>query len=168
MCSAVQCAVCTQLVSRPLDDLCICIWISVMIMSQNPDNRETGYSNVLACNSPLDSLSNNTKWQYIKVKMSFFSPKAMRAVRLVQNCQAQICTSRSTIFNTKKCARLGEAAHILTGAITALIHVQKYHAHEVQEVRKYQAHEVLFKLVVVTVHRYKVAIHVRWGKQCVF
>ena len=34
-----------ELVSRPPNDLCIDIWISVM--SQHPDNRETGYSNVL-------------------------------------------------------------------------------------------------------------------------
>ena len=99
----------------------------------------------------------------------------MRAVILVKNYQAQTCTSRSTISNTKYCVRLGEAAHILTGTITALLHVQKYQAnevpevqkyqsHEVQEVQKYQAHEVLFKLVVVTVRRYKVAIHVRWGE----
>ena len=33
------------LVSRPLDDLFICIWIS--LLSQHQDNRETGYSNVL-------------------------------------------------------------------------------------------------------------------------
>ena len=33
----------SHLVSSPLDDLCIAIWIS-----QNPDDRETGYSNVLA------------------------------------------------------------------------------------------------------------------------
>ena len=34
-------------VSSPLDDLCIDIWISAMIMSQHPDTRETGDSNVL-------------------------------------------------------------------------------------------------------------------------
>ena len=33
------------LVGRPLDDLCVDIWTSVM--SQHPDTRETGYSNVL-------------------------------------------------------------------------------------------------------------------------
>ena len=38
------------LVSRPLDDLCIYIWISVM--SQHPNNRETGYSNVLEIHPP--------------------------------------------------------------------------------------------------------------------
>ena len=37
-----------QLVAQ-LDDLCIDIWVSVMIicLSQHPDNRETWYSNVL-------------------------------------------------------------------------------------------------------------------------
>ena len=37
------------LVSSPLDDLCIDIWMSVMIiyLSQNPDDKEIGYSNVL-------------------------------------------------------------------------------------------------------------------------
>ena len=34
-------------VGGKLDDLCIAVWVSVMIMSQHPDNRETGYSNVL-------------------------------------------------------------------------------------------------------------------------
>ena len=34
----------TQFVAQ-LDDLCLDIWVSVM--SQHPDNRETGYSNVL-------------------------------------------------------------------------------------------------------------------------
>ena len=34
-----------SLVSLPPDDLCICIWISEL--SQHPDNRETGCSNVL-------------------------------------------------------------------------------------------------------------------------
>ena len=29
------------------DDLCIDIWISVMIISQHPDSREVGHSNVL-------------------------------------------------------------------------------------------------------------------------
>ena len=40
------------LVSSPLDDLCIDIWISVMI-SQNPDDKETGYSNVLTTTCTL-------------------------------------------------------------------------------------------------------------------
>ena len=39
-----------NLVGSPLDDL-TCIWISEMMhpvsLSQNPDDRETGYSNVL-------------------------------------------------------------------------------------------------------------------------
>ena len=36
-----------ELVSCLLNDLCICVWISVLIISANPDNKETGYSNVL-------------------------------------------------------------------------------------------------------------------------
>ena len=37
-----------EVVSSPLDDLCIDIWISaIIILSQHPDTRETGDSNVL-------------------------------------------------------------------------------------------------------------------------
>ena len=43
-----------------LDDLCIDIWVSVMIMSQHPDNRETWYSNVLPRHSPQCRSSRST------------------------------------------------------------------------------------------------------------
>ena len=44
-----------------LDDLCIDIWVSVMItMSQHTDNRETGYSNVLGlCGTAAGGCSAN-------------------------------------------------------------------------------------------------------------
>ena len=47
-----------NLVGSPLDDL-TCIWISVMMhpvsLSQNPDDRETGYSKVLNTQGKAES-----------------------------------------------------------------------------------------------------------------
>ena len=47
-----------SLVSSPLDDLCIDIWISAM--SQHPDTRETGDSNVLAPTRPIATEARRT------------------------------------------------------------------------------------------------------------
>ena len=48
---------CQCLISSPLDDLCIDIWMSVMInLSQNPDDKEIGYSNVLANARPFEHM----------------------------------------------------------------------------------------------------------------
>ena len=43
-----------NVVSSPLDDLCIDVWMSVMIiyLSQNSDDKEIGYSNVLFWTNP--------------------------------------------------------------------------------------------------------------------
>ena len=103
-----------NLVGSPLDDL-TCIWISEMMhpvsLSQNPDDRETGYSNVLLNQRSAKDLPSCSIHQPVFALLAPQLNVTQELWRVTPALDWIIHCPRSIVMETEPCNHLRGSAH---------------------------------------------------------